>query len=218
VILVSFGTVAKTDPKRGAIMARVLAQFPQRVLWRHTGATPAGLGNNTLRLDWLPQQELLQSGHVRLFITHCGISGTYQAAHYGVPVVTMPLFWDQDRNSAKLVERWQMGVMVDYYTMTEDVLHQAISEVLQNSTYQQNAKTVQNLINDQLVDPKKKFLFWVEYIIQNNGATHLISKPAYTLNIFQYFLLDVLIVILLVVTCTIAALIYMFKTVLRLFV
>ena len=41
--------------------------------------------------------------------------------------------------------------------MTENDLEHAIQEVLTNSTYKENAKITQKLLNDKLVAPKDEF-------------------------------------------------------------
>ena len=63
------------------------------------------LGKNILTLPWIPQNDLLAHPATRLFITHCGISSTYEAAIHGVPVVAIPLNLDQPANAEKLVNR-----------------------------------------------------------------------------------------------------------------
>ena len=50
-----------------------------------------------------------------------------------------------------------MRVALDIKTMTEHDLANAIQEVLTNSTYKENAKITQKLLNDKLVAPKDEF-------------------------------------------------------------
>lgn len=59
------------------------------------------------------------SGHrnVVLFVSHCGLTSTYEAAFHGVPVLGTPLFADQFHNS-RLLEYLGQGVGVDPYTLT----------------------------------------------------------------------------------------------------
>ncbi|KAI8510615.1 UDP-glucuronosyltransferase 2A1 [Branchiostoma belcheri] len=60
VVVVSFGSQAKTiNPERAEVMAAAFAQLRQKVVWRYTGEKPAGLGNNTKLMSWLPQNDLL---------------------------------------------------------------------------------------------------------------------------------------------------------------
>lgn len=75
---------------------------------------------------------LLEHKNVKLFISHGGISGIYEAIDSGVPVLGIPLFFDQPHNVANLVH-WGAGLMLDYKTLTKDILVNAINEMTNNS-------------------------------------------------------------------------------------
>lgn len=68
---------------------------------------------------------------MKLFISHGGMSGIYEAIDSGVPVLGIPLFFDQPRNIANLVY-WGAGIMLDYKTLTKDVFVNAIKEMTTN--------------------------------------------------------------------------------------
>lgn len=61
------------------------------------------------------------------------MSGIYEAIDSGVPVLGIPLFFDQPHNIANLVY-WGAGVMLDHKTLTKDVLVNAIKEMTTNYT------------------------------------------------------------------------------------
>jgi len=67
--------------------------------------------------------------NVKLFISHGGISGVYEAVDAGVPVLGFPVFYDQRRNLASLVDAG-MGVLMDLETVTEDTFSRAIFELV----------------------------------------------------------------------------------------
>ena len=102
------------------------------MLYCFLGKPPKSLGSNTHLVKWFPQNDLLANPAVKLFITHCGISSTFESAFHGVPVVAVPLFGDQEDNADKLVKRAKIGTMIHFYTLTEQQLEQAIREVLDN--------------------------------------------------------------------------------------
>lgn len=68
---------------------------------------------------------------VKLFISHGGMSGIYEAIDSGVPVLGIPLFYDQSHNIANMVH-WGAGVMLDHKTLTKDILVNAITEMINN--------------------------------------------------------------------------------------
>lgn len=61
------------------------------------------------------------------------MSGLYEAIDSGVPVLGIPLFFDQSHNIANLVH-WGAGIMLDHKTLTKDVLVSAIKEMMANNT------------------------------------------------------------------------------------
>lgn len=69
--------------------------------------------------------------NVKLFISHGGISGIYEAVDSGVPVLGIPLFFDQSHNIANIVH-WGAGVVLDHKTLTKDTLINAIREMMDN--------------------------------------------------------------------------------------
>ena len=58
--------------------------------------------SNVRMMRWLPQASLLAHPKTRLFISHCGLNAIFEAAHYGVPVLAMPLPADQHNHAAKV--------------------------------------------------------------------------------------------------------------------
>lgn len=69
--------------------------------------------------------------NVKLFISHGGMSGIYEAIDSGIPVLGIPLFFDQSHNIANIVH-WGAGIMLDYKTLTKDIFVNAIKEMTTN--------------------------------------------------------------------------------------
>ena len=200
IIVVCFGTmITHLDERRTELFARVLARFPQRVVWRLTGARPASLGTNTLIVDWLPQNDLLRHASTRLFVSHCGLSSVMEAALNAVPVVAMAICTDGFHNALKL-RRVGMAFVLDFKTLTEDSLENAIWEVLNEPRYKRNASRVAALLNDTLVPPREKFLYYVGYAIRHNGATHLQAGVLQTLNKWQLFNYDIAVLVFVILS------------------
>lgn len=72
--------------------------------------------------------------NVKLFISHGGISGMYEALDGGVPVLGFSLFTDQHKNIYNLVE-WGMAISMDVFTVTKDSFLQNILELVNNKKY-----------------------------------------------------------------------------------
>jgi UDP:flavonoid glycosyltransferase YjiC (YdhE family) len=45
---------------------------------------------NVLFLPWLPQNDLLGHPKTKLFITHCGKNGIFEALYHGIPMIGFP--------------------------------------------------------------------------------------------------------------------------------
>ena len=169
---------------------------------------------NTRLVKWFPQNDLLANPAVKLFITHCGISSTFESAFHGVPVVTVPLFAEQEDNADKLVKRAKIGTRIDFYSLTEKDLDVAVREVLDNPKYKENAKKTSYLLTDNLVAPRDQLRHLVNFTIKSGGAPHLFHPYAVDMNWFQFRSLDVISFILFILL----AIVFIIMFTLKLFV
>lgn len=193
VVVLSFGTLVTGLSKDVANMfARVFSRLQQRVIWRFKGEL-ALLGKNTKLVDWFPQNDVLGHPLVRVFITHCGSSGTFEAIYNGVPVVAVPLFAEQVFNAAKLIQRGKMGRQIDIFNVTEAELQEVLHDVLTNEQYKINAKHASRIMSDQPIPPRHKFLHLVNFTIRTNGAKHLFHERGIHMTWYQLLGLDVLV-------------------------
>ena len=56
---------------------------------------PRKLGDKWLVMNFVPQFDLLRSGLVSTFLSHCGGNSTIESLCQGVPMVGMPFLGDQ---------------------------------------------------------------------------------------------------------------------------
>lgn len=131
-----------------------LAQVPQRILWKFEGVME-DIPNNVMIKNWFPQRDILCTifelklkihfiteiiltyisflvhPNIKLFISHGGISGIYETVDAGVPVLGFPLFYDQHRNIANLVDAG-MAISMELLSVTKDTFLNSISELINN--------------------------------------------------------------------------------------
>ncbi|XP_013858738.1 UDP-glucuronosyltransferase 2A1 [Austrofundulus limnaeus] len=198
VIVMSLGSVVKALPKRMAEdIASVFAKLPQKVIWRHNGEHPSTLGNNTLIVDWMPQTDLLGHPQVKLFIAHGGTNGVQEAIYHGVPVLGIPLFFDQYDNLLRLQERGAAKIL-QLAEINGHTFESSVKEVLYKDSYRQNMQRLSRLHRDQPISPMEKAIFWVEYVMRHKGAGHLRTE-AYKMPWYSYYSIDVLLFLMAVV-------------------
>ncbi|XP_078600687.1 UDP-glucuronosyltransferase 2C1-like [Branchiostoma floridae x Branchiostoma japonicum] len=207
VVVVSFGSQAKTiSMERAEVMAAAFSRLRQKVVWRYVGEKPAGLGNNTRLMSWLPQNDLLGHPKTRAFVTHAGSNGLYEALYHGVPVVCTPLGGDQPGNAARAVSRG-LGVILDFHTLTSEKLYQGIAEVITDNSYRETAARLSRLHRDQPQSPMERAVWWIEHVIKHGGLPHLRAR-AVELPWYQYYLLDVAAFLLAVCTAVLGTVWY----------
>ncbi|XP_008672851.1 indole-3-acetate beta-glucosyltransferase isoform X3 [Zea mays] len=68
--------------------------------------------NNGMILPWCEQLEVLCHHSVGGFMTHCGMNSTLEGVFAGVPMLALPLFFDQPIDGRLIVEEWKIGLAV----------------------------------------------------------------------------------------------------------
>ncbi|XP_041527529.1 UDP-glucuronosyltransferase 2B17-like isoform X1 [Microtus oregoni] len=191
VVVFSLGSMFRhiSEDKANAI-AWALAKIPQKVLWRFEGKAPDTLGSNTRVYKWLPQNDLLGHPKTKAFVTHGGANGIYEAIHFGIPMIGIPLFAEQYDNIAYMVAKGA-ATSLDFRTMTRTDFLNALEAVIDNPFYKENAMWLSTIHHDQPMKPLDRSIFWIEFVMRHKGAKHL--RPlAHNLTWYQYHSLDVI--------------------------
>lgn len=138
-----------------------LAQIPQRILWKYEGEMEDLPQNVMIKkwfpqrdilckifllaksfsnkwkmitfnfLKFFNFTFLLVHPNIKLFISHGGISGVYETVDAGVPVLGFPLFYDQHRNIANLVNNG-MAISMELLSVTKETFLNSVLELLNN--------------------------------------------------------------------------------------
>uniref|UniRef100_A0A3B5Q7C9 UDP-glucuronosyltransferase n=1 Tax=Xiphophorus maculatus TaxID=8083 RepID=A0A3B5Q7C9_XIPMA len=197
IVVFSLGSMVKNlTTEKANMIASALAQLPQKVLWRYSGQKPQTLGSNTRIYDWIPQNDLLGHPKTKVFITHGGANGIYEAIYHGVPMVGIPMFADQPDNMVHM-EAKGAAVSVKFNFMTTESLRDALNMVINNKSYKENAMRLSRIHHDRPMSPRDEAVFWIEFTMRNKGAKHL-RVQAHELTWYQYHSLDVLAFLLII--------------------
>uniref|UniRef100_A0A3Q0RJW6 UDP-glucuronosyltransferase n=1 Tax=Amphilophus citrinellus TaxID=61819 RepID=A0A3Q0RJW6_AMPCI len=210
VIIMTLGTLVNALPEEVTDeIASVFAKMPQKVIWRHKGKRPSTLGNNTLVVDWMPQKDLLGHPQTKVFVAHGGTNGVQEAIYYGVPVLGIPLFFDQYDNLLRLQERGA-GQIIQLADVNGHNFEKALHKLLHQESYRQNMQRLSHLHRDQPITPMEQAVFWVEYVMRHKGAPHLRTE-AYKMPWYSYYSLDVLLLLLSVVSALLLSIFAIFR-------
>ncbi|XP_055917568.1 UDP-glucosyltransferase 2 [Eupeodes corollae] len=197
VIYFSLGSYMKsTDmpPEKIQIILKAFSKVKQNVLWKYEDDSIKNLPKNVMIKKWMPQNDILAHKNVILFITHGGLFGTQEGTHWGKPMLCIPLYGDQHRNTIKAV-REGYALSLVFSALTETKIITMIKELTENPQYTHKAKELSALFRDNPIHPKDEAMFWIEYVIRNKGAPKLKSYGVHV-PFYKYLLLDVFFVFL----------------------
>uniref|UniRef100_A0A8C6WYE4 UDP-glucuronosyltransferase n=1 Tax=Neogobius melanostomus TaxID=47308 RepID=A0A8C6WYE4_9GOBI len=191
VIIMTLGTLlGDLGPEMSEIVASAFAALPQKVIWRHLGEKPASLGNNTKLVKWMPQNDLLGHPKTKVFVTHGGTNGIYEAIYHAVPTLGIPLIFDQFDNMIRLKARGAADY-VEITTLDTETLVTALKNLLDpEKLYKSNMLKLSQLHHDKPIEPLDSAVFWMEYVMRHKGAPHLRTE-SYRLPWYAYHSLDV---------------------------
>lgn len=176
-----------------SFLADCFKRLKQRVIWKFDDDTLADLPSNVMIRKWLPQNDILAHPNTVLFISHGGVFGSVESVWHGVPMLLIPFFGDQHRNSMRAV-RSGYGKVLPYFKINNETLLNGVHELLTNSSYLNKAKEMSKIFKTNPVPPMEEAMFWIEYVCQFRGAQHLKSYAVH-MNWISYLMIDVWLVI-----------------------
>jgi UDP:flavonoid glycosyltransferase YjiC (YdhE family) len=116
----------------------VVALGSEQALVSWTGERPS----NVRLTDFAPQRSLL--GTSAVFVTHAGFSGVREALLAGVPMITIPLFGDQQPNAARVAEL-AAGLNQPVTSISADTMVTCLRRVLGEPSFRAAAQDIRRL-------------------------------------------------------------------------
>ena len=92
-----------------------------------------------------PQLEILSK--VDLVVTHAGFNTVNEALFFDLPMIALPLAWDQDFN-ADLIEFHECGKKLRYRRLHATSLIDSVNEILTTPKYRENAARLGRILRD----------------------------------------------------------------------
>ncbi|CAN0907460.1 Flavonol 7-O-beta-glucosyltransferase UGT74F1 [Linum grandiflorum] len=163
VVYVSFGSLAVLSPQQTEELCFGLMKSNYYFLWvvRESEVTKLPKeylsGEKGLIVSWCSQLQVLASGKVGCFFTHCGWNSTLEALSLGVPMVAMPNCGDQVTNAKFIKDVWKTGVRVEADDdekglIKREVIERCIGQVMEGEEMRRNAEKWEKIIKEAVLE------------------------------------------------------------------
>ena len=119
---------------------QVVLSIGKNINSENLGSIPS----NTIVVRSAPQIELLK--RAALCITHAGLNTVLESLAHGVPMVAVPIGYDQPGTAARIAHHG-VGEFIELDTLTTERLRSVIEKVLQDSSYRERAGYFQKVIS-----------------------------------------------------------------------
>lgn len=108
----------------------------------------------------------------------------------------MPVYGDQHLNADK-AESLGFGTKLAFRSLTQETITKALTMILENPTYSENAKELSTRFRDRPQSPMDTAIYWTEYVINHKGANFMRS-PVLDLKWYEFHMVDAMVVIFIV--------------------
>ena len=206
VVYVSFGSHVKMDKVFWySELMDILIKLDLRVIVRVGKKIDNNVPKTILPLNWAPQKDLLRSGRVKLFVSHCGNNGRLETIFYNVPVLCIPLYGDQPLN-AELVKLNGFGETL----MKEDISVKAkdlvATMIAHHESYRAKMKKASDIVENEPGNVRDNLVFYVEHVAKFKNMDYLVNKvirqqsfiDSYNIDIILLFSLILLVFVVLI--------------------
>ncbi|KAI6181848.1 UDP-glucuronosyltransferase [Aphelenchoides besseyi] len=184
VVLISFGSIVRTTemPQRVQnVFIETFAHFPTiTFIWKVT-KVDANLTSllplNVKLVEWMDQTAILQHANTLAFVTHGGLNSINEAAMYGIPLIGILFFSDQHINIAAAIRRG-FGRSLDRKQLNLKGLIEALSDVLHNPRYRENAANIRLMTVNSPIKSVDLFVQHVEFAARVKNVAKALRLPA----------------------------------------
>ncbi|MGH9629929.1 MAG: glycosyltransferase [Bryobacteraceae bacterium] len=146
-VYASLGSMQGSKLEIFKTFAAACTNFPVQLVISHGGAlareATSNLPGDPIVVPYAPQYELL--ARARVTINPCGLNTVLDSLSHGVPLVAVPITYEQPAIAARLV--WSgAGEVISLTSLTETNLVEKMKKVLETESYLVQAKRVQQSI------------------------------------------------------------------------
>ncbi|KAH8278405.1 hypothetical protein KR018_002703 [Drosophila ironensis] len=153
-------------------LLQAFGQVQQRVVWK---SEIESMPNTTDKIYYIaksPQRAILRHPNIRLFITHGGLLSIMEAIECGVPMLGLPMFFDQFANMHRM-QKAGIAEVLDSNALDAVTLTNSIRELIGNPRYTHKAKEMASSFMDRPMSPLDTAVWWTEYALRHRDVTHI---------------------------------------------
>ncbi|KAK9180630.1 hypothetical protein WN944_023763 [Citrus x changshan-huyou] len=103
---------------------------------------------------WVPQAKILRHGSIGGFLSHCGWGSVVEGMVFGVPIIGVPMAYEQPSN-AKVVVDNGMGMVVPRDKINQRLGGEEVARVIKHVVLQEEAKQIRRKANEISESMKK---------------------------------------------------------------
>ncbi|KHN79523.1 UDP-glucuronosyltransferase 1-9 [Toxocara canis] len=170
-ILIAFGTIVDwsiaPNEKLNTFIEALNQLTDYRIIWAFNGKE-LPIKKHIKFVKWLPQNDILNHKRTKLFITHGGLKSIKEATCATVPMLIMPMFAEQVRNSW-LTRHHGFGKMINKVNFTSASLVESIREMITNPDYKNNVKRLRRFYDDTPIPALKEAAFKINRLLKYGG-------------------------------------------------
>ena len=213
VVIVSFGSYVIDLPKHiSDKILQVLLQLPMKSIFRCRLPSPDP--EKILTSEWIPQNDLLGHVNTKVFVSHCGKNGQYEALYHAVPIVATPFFTDQIYNAERARTKG-FAEIVDLKSCTADQLQWTILTVATEPRYRDTVSKLSRLFKQQYGVPMETAAFWLDHVMEYGGE--YMRSAGQQMPFYQFILLDVVLFFVLMLGLSAGSIYIVARPVIRFF-
>ncbi|UMM27853.1 hypothetical protein L5515_010953 [Caenorhabditis briggsae] len=214
-VLVSFGSASKSKDMPEEYKQSLLQVFKSMpeitFIWKYEDSYDniAKDLDNVYTSSWLPQNELLADPRITVFVTHGGLASVMELALMGKPAV-------MGRNAQMLKRHGGAAVLQKTDLINSDLVRDTLHDVLMNPRYGKNARRVAEMLKNLPTNAKEVLVKHVEFAARFGKLPSMDNYGRHQ-NIFVYYFLDIITLLILVLVLVICIFVKLVKTILKCF-
>ncbi|ETN69959.1 UDP-glucoronosyl and UDP-glucosyl transferase [Necator americanus] len=200
------GVTVSFDPKKNKLSAnffresllKVFESMPDTTFimkYEEEGSKIADHLPNVHLSTWFPQNALLADPRLTAFVTHGGLGSTTELAHQGKPAILIPIFADQPRNAQMLAKHGGGIVLTKFDLENPHKLKESLLRIFNDASFSQNAKRLSEMLVNQPISAKQLVVRHSEFAAKFGRLPNLDPYGRH-LSFIQYYLLDVIFVVM----------------------